>query len=200
MGQRTRRILLVVSIAAVLGSVTSPAQATTHGDLDLEGTAVMGAGIAYPCIGPVQPSFDPSKCGGFLTSSNAATLNLTAIVLGSIGHGPTKGGKANTVEAGMWVLTTNQGVYRGACGLATGSITGFLNPAALQTGTKSKGRGVSLTFTDFGSGWVVQGTTSKGETVTGVLDATVDSTSGSCTNKLGKAFIVTGSLTLDRVP
>lgn len=204
-GRSMRRfagIAVAASALAVLLVVpTAPARAVTSGDLLVSGTAQMGNGIAYPCLGgKMFPVVDLNKCAPLIPTNNTASLTMTGTAAGTIYNGPTKGTKANTVEAGTWSLQAT-GIYKGACGFGSGNLSGSLTPL-VQVGTKAKSRAFYVSFIDSGGVWTIQGSTNKGERIEGTLSVETDPVSGSqCLDKRPKNLpFADGHLTIIRVP
>ena len=186
--------VLGVALLSLLALTGLPAKAFVSGRVTVTGGGTMAAGMAFPCTGNGVP--DQAKCPPPVGNSNTVAVTVDATATGSI-YTALKP-KANFgAEAGTWRLQLN-GTYTGWCGQASGTLNGTLNPT-MSTGTKVKGRGLTLSFVDLGMGWVITGTTTKGETVTGTLKVDPNAAAGStCLNKAAKSLIVGGHLDIDK--
>lgn len=179
-------VLLMTAVGLVAGSA-APAGAASAGSVAVVGTAAVGNGIAYPCLDgkTTPPSVNPAKC---LPNSNTASVSFVSTVAAGAVASTAKPGPA--VEAGTFSIV-GTGSVTGACGLSSGGLSGSITPI-LALGTKAKTRTFAVTFQGVGGTLVIMGTTSKGETVEGVVLALP--TTGTCLNKTPKAFTIVGPI------
>lgn len=197
MTRKRALLLLPLVVVSLLITGTPPANATTAGEINFVASMQMGNGIASSCLTgkSTPPSLDATKCGGFLTSTNTASISVTTTIAnGSIEHGPTKGSKALRTESGTFVITAS-GWATGSCELMTGTISGTISPA-ISLGTKAKARTFVATFTAVDGKAVVQGSTSKGESIFGEWDMFVST--GTCVNKAPKSWTLIGVFNIVR--
>jgi hypothetical protein len=191
--------VLLVSVLALMAGFAPSGSANTIGGLIVQGTATVGAGLSYPCVGNGAP--DLTKCPPPIGAGNGPIgVTFNGLGVGQIDNvgKPKCGGLPACLEAGVWAITAT-GTINGWCGLSSGTLNGTISPT-LALGTKSKVRSFSITYSSAGGVLVITGSTNKGETIAGAVHAAADVTTGSsCTNKAAKNFIVAGIVSIVRV-
>jgi hypothetical protein len=191
--------VLLLPVMAVMATLAPPSNAAATGALVIVGTANVGAGIAYPCVDPAAgvPPINVNKCLGPLGSPpNSASVTFNGTGAGAV---------LNDFEAKCATTPTNPvcfevgtvtisaaGTVFGACGFSTGNLNGNITPAISPL--KAKPRTFAVNYVGVAGFLVLQGTTSKGETIAGAVAAVP--TGGSCTNKDPKTFTVAGAVAI----
>jgi hypothetical protein len=197
-----RLSVLLLPIMALVASVAPPAHANVVGVVVVNGTANVGAGLSYPCVGNGVP--DLTKCPPPVGNGQPGNIGVT---FGGIGVGAVvkvakpkcpAGSPAGTcVEVGTFAIAAT-GSVTGHCGLSSGALAGSVTPT-LALGTKSNNRTFNVSFTGIGGVLVLTGTTCNGENITGAVLAVPDATTGaSCTNTAGKNFLIAGPIVIHR--
>ena len=187
--------VLLLAVMGLVGSMTTPAHATGAAVVVFAGTATVGNGIAYPCLGqgtpsglpaplpPKIPQVDLTKCPPAISGNTAATTFAGQ----GVGAGVWVNKGKDPVEVGLMNITA-AGTTTGACGLSTGLFNGNMTPVIAPL--KNKPRTFTITYTGVGGNLIITGSTTKGEGLIGV--ALAIPTGGSCLNKQPKTFTVIG--------
>lgn len=192
-----RRLGLVATLLFLIGltTPTPSARAAMAGGFHFFGAMSFSSGISNSCFG--NGAVDITKCP-LVGGTNVAGMFFGANLVGGMAHGPTKGAKANTAEAGTFGLSLT-GTVHGSCDLFSAQLSGSLSPT-LSLGTKAKHRTVQITISNIFNKMVISGSTDKGETVFGFAQWVPDTAGGSsCFNKQAKNFFTMGDLSIARL-
>jgi hypothetical protein len=218
--------VLLLPVMGLVASTASPAGASSAGVVVVQGTATVGAGLGYFCVGATATP-DLTKCPvvgtapgapvevwvptpGSPTLVSATPVGLPAggnnnlgVTFAGLGAGVlVKAAKPKCalpacVEAGTFTIAGG-GSVSGWCGLSDGSLTVTVTPN-IAVGTKANVRTVDTIFVGVGGLLVITGRVRAPQTawVVGAVAAVPNVTDGSsCSNKNAKTFIIAGAIAI----
>jgi hypothetical protein len=215
--------VLLLPVMGLVASTAPPARAASAGAMVIQGTATVGAGLGYPCVGNTIP--DLTKCpvigtapgapvevwlptpgGPTLTPVGALPAggnNNLGVTFAAFGAGVlVKAAKPKCalpacVEAGTFTIAGG-GSVSGWCDLSDGQLTITVTPN-IVVGSKANVRTVDTIFVGVGGILVITGRVRAPQTawVGGAAYAVANPTDGSsCFNKAAKTFIIAGAVAI----